>query len=1036
MARRRFRHLTGCRRGHRSPQGFLFSEANWVAYVLVFALLMNFHLGCSGPTGKDDRPELGVKPDTLDFGQMHTSMGLVIDNLGSGVLSWRIQVPSEGWIDVIPDNGAVVNDPVSVEVRIDRERAPEGLQDHSLVVTGSLGGHEVIILRAMVTPPELSVSPDSVFFSSNGGSSILVVENVGMGQLDWSLSVPPEVWLQATPLRGRISSEQAGSVTIIADPSLITEDGTYGASLVFTSNGGEENVTVKMMVEGKIPVPRLHVSPLALNYGFSSSQRNIGLSNAGGGTLEWEAIAQEAWIQITPPSGETVGSPSMIVVEIDRSVLSPGEYSGSIDIVSSGGSVSVPITVSVATPVMALSRREVDFQGGLERLEITITNIGTGDLEWEFGNQLSWLSISPTSGTTNQVESRVSLSVNRVGLEAKDHDGEIELISNSPSEPNSIILVKMHVSPMPVLGVSTDSLDFGPTYLELPLTIANNNNGLLEWEVSMNDPWITLDRKAGENALFVSTSIAVGVVRRGLMPGEYRGNLLITSNGGTQAVGVDFEVRQEPILTVSTQSISFGQEQDKASIEITNSGTGMLTWSTGVESDWLECQPRFGLTLGEADTLELTVDRKGLAPGYYQETLAIDSDGGKRLVAVELQVKVEPVLAISTNKVDFGSEAERSVIEISNLGNAVLAWQAGTLGEWIAIGPQRGQLDVGEKQEIELAVNRNDLEVGKYTASITISSDGGRVTIEVQLVVPKAVLGVSVESLDFGPYISEEQIILHNSGNIPLIWEIEGVATWFDAFPREGTIDPNGAQSVRVYVRRQGLSAGDFLSTLEIRSNDAVEKKTVPIRMVIADNYPPTANAGSDIEVTAGERPTLDGSLSSDPDGDALSFLWTSLGDLVLRDSTSPRPTVESTSVGTYLVSLVVSDGQEQSSPDTMTITVMGKPVLAVSQTGGKSYKYSGTPGKYSLTITFEVFNRGTADATGITMDVRARNSDGGVLLSTRVPVGTVGKGASKVVSARYHGVPLPTIGDVRSASYSLSYNEGETFSGNFSTNR
>ena len=41
-----------------------------------------------------------------------------------------------------------------------------------------------------------------------------------------------------------------------------------------------------------------------------------------------------------------------------------------------------------------------------------------------------------------------------------------------------------------------------------------------------------------------------------------------------------------------------------------------------------------------------------------------------------------------------------------------------------------------------------------------------------------------------------------------------------------------------------------------------------------ATNTPPSANAGPDQNVTAGELVQLDGTASSDPDGDQLTFSW------------------------------------------------------------------------------------------------------------------------------------------------------------------
>jgi PKD repeat protein len=54
---------------------------------------------------------------------------------------------------------------------------------------------------------------------------------------------------------------------------------------------------------------------------------------------------------------------------------------------------------------------------------------------------------------------------------------------------------------------------------------------------------------------------------------------------------------------------------------------------------------------------------------------------------------------------------------------------------------------------------------------------------------------------------------------------------------------------------------------------------------------------------------SFDGTTSSDPDGDALSYEWDLDGDGSFDDSTTPRPTYTYTTAGNYQVQLRVSDG-------------------------------------------------------------------------------------------------------------------------------
>ena len=87
-------------------------------------------------------------------------------------------------------------------------------------------------------------------------------------------------------------------------------------------------------------------------------------------------------------------------------------------------------------------------------------------------------------------------------------------------------------------------------------------------------------------------------------------------------------------------------------------------------------------------------------------------------------------------------------------------------------------------------------------------------------------------------------------------------------------------------------------------------------------NRAPTARAGADQSVQPGAVVRLDGSGSSDPDGDALSYSWTAPATVVLSAPTEAQPTFTAGAVGTYRFSLVVSDGARSSAPDEVIVTV------------------------------------------------------------------------------------------------------------------
>jgi len=100
--------------------------------------------------------------------------------------------------------------------------------------------------------------------------------------------------------------------------------------------------------------------------------------------------------------------------------------------------------------------------------------------------------------------------------------------------------------------------------------------------------------------------------------------------------------------------------------------------------------------------------------------------------------------------------------------------------------------------------------------------------------------------------------------------------------------------------------------------------------IVSFENLKPVAIAGVNQSVTVGATANLDGSGSSDANGDALSYTWSIVtkpeGSLTaIVNPASAQASLTPDLPGTYVVSLVVNDGFFDSDPSNVSVTVIAR---------------------------------------------------------------------------------------------------------------
>lgn len=192
-------------------------------------------------------------------------------------------------------------------------------------------------------------------------------------------------------------------------------------------------------------------------------------------------------------------------------------------------------------------------------------------------------------------------------------------------------------------------------------------------------------------------------------------------------------------------------------------------------------------------------------------------------------------------------------------------------------------------------------------------------------------------------------------------WELDGV------YPYNFS-DATGATPTFVWDAPGTYNIGLKVSDNGVLSpNNEKLSDTKWTTVIIKQNNQPVANAGGPYTVSEGGTVTLDGSASSDPDGNALSYVWDLDNDGTF-ETTGMKPTFSRPDNGTFTVRLKVSDGGLESVATTvvevLNIAPLVNPPAPAIIAEGSTYLGSGSftdPGADTWAATVDY-----GDGTGV----------------------------------------------------------------------
>jgi len=300
------------------------------------------------------QPVLVVTPDSVadsaNVGSVVARTDTIhIANGDGGTMSWTaVRALNKPWLSLSAAAGTGAANPV-LTLNPTGQSTPGTLTDTVVISSTDANNSPIKVpVTFRIRQPVLSVTPSSLSDNAQQGDTAkktktLNVSNTGGGTLPWSVTTDT-TWLSVAPNGGT----GAGSITVTLNPAGLAT-GTHTGHVTVTSAGATGSPAQITVTFTLTPPPQLAVTPSARTdtaFVGSTAPKTfaIGISNAGGGTLNWTATSDTLWATRSKGSGTAPPSDSTII-SLNPSGLATGTHTGHVAI-NAGAIAGSPSTVT------------------------------------------------------------------------------------------------------------------------------------------------------------------------------------------------------------------------------------------------------------------------------------------------------------------------------------------------------------------------------------------------------------------------------------------------------------------------------------------------------------------------------------------------------------------------------------------------------------------------------------------------------------------------------------------------------------------
>lgn len=299
------------------------------------------------------------------------------------------------------------------------------------------------------------------------------------------------------------------------------------------------------------------------------------------------------------------------------------------------------------------------------------------------------------------------------------------------------------------LAVSPGQISLSSANPTAKLYVTTTPQGTLDWQITTKPDWVTVTPTSGQvKRQPVEVTVTADFSQR--EPGVVTDFIDIVSPGGAMRVGILATVSPNPTASLSVPSLQFAAGVDSVKVTLSNSGKGLLQWSTSGLPSWLTVAPASG-TLSSGQSVQLTarVARAPLPGGTTTGSFTLQSNstsGAALAVPVSVDEPATARAEVNAALLRYPSGVSEQTFVLRNLGKGPLQWTMEPSAAWMLASPSSGTVPVGGSAQVRVTVNRSMVANANGAITVKSNSTGGDLPLAVEVSSATPLSGVTVLS--------------------------------------------------------------------------------------------------------------------------------------------------------------------------------------------------------------------------------------------------------------------------------------------------